>query len=695
MSEIPKTQDEIITAKVAALMSPYQSEISKRNVEIQKRDDYIYGEALMRNATFATNGDRTEYNWLERLVDIHVSQLMGRGFGVYSTYDKRDLSIAADIEDPKQIENDKMINKRLKMNADARRSLAHSILDENGGEELFQVGAELGSAYGFTVFKSWLGDKKKAWNLEALEHPQNFWAIWGSTSYRDMEACVYMYQINSSTAMRQYGRWLKEGETFKTNPEGTIPENPSPESPTEAAGSAQMVTVMEFTGYMPEVKGDNGDLFECDAGEETRINLLIVGGKVMRIETEEEKIPRYYIVPNRRAPRRPWGKADVTSTCIEINRTYIERMSDWVTLGNKLLYTKFKAIGFDVTNAPRWKSRTTEAIPMDADQDIKAIDVPTQFSYEFPSLVGELKENFVRSGRISRVLFDDPQAAGSNSNQALMTSMKGTIDAVEKKQKIWQRFLVDMLDDAVRTLARKYPSIAEFVDGEEDWNFYVKWPSVLRKEDPVYQQMVLNNFNSGGMSVDTLLEEQGVRDPGEELDRIRDNMSDPVTAAIMGRQLPLLAQQTIAPPPDPNAPKPPDIRHSVNWQAQMTPQQEANLAAQMGFQEGPFGMSMGPQGAAGKAAGENASNEGFIEGNAFAGGTPINRNEKGEEVGNAPTKQNQKGVDSKDGTAPPAQVATPDQNQPGTGVVSQPGSGQQPPVSAQGALNQSNQNNGG
>lgn len=684
-------EDRVILQKVIDQILPLQSEIATRNDYIQRRDDYIYGDSLMKNATFTTNGDKTLYNWLERVVDIHVSQLMGRGVQIYSTYDKRDLSVAADIQDPKQMDEDKLVNKRLKANADARRQFVQAIIDDNGGEELFQTGAESGAGFGFTVYKSYLGDSdEKPWHIEMLENLQNYWAIWSSDNFREKDGDVYMDQISPSYAYRTYGEYLDSGETFETNPMGTIPLDPNPAATVQAAGNQPMVTRIEFTGYLPEVRGEDGELYKCDPGEETKVNLLLVGGKVCRTETDENKIPRYYVIPNRRAQRRPWGLADVTDTCIEVNRTYIERMSDWITLGNKLLFTKFKAIGFEATTVPAWKPRTTEAIPMDQDQDIRPIDKGGDTTYQFETVNDRLMSEFIRSARISRVLFDDPQASASNSNQALMTSMKGTIDAVEKKQQIWQHVLTDMFEDALRTVVTKYDQLKEFIEGDENWSLYVKWPSILRKEDPTYQQMLLNRFNAGTISVDSFLEEQGTDDPGEEMDRIRDNMADTVPAAILGRQLPALAQSLINPAPDPNAPKPPEIKHTVNWRADMTPQQEANLASTMpGFQDGPFGMSMGPQGNQGLAAQENTDNAGFLDGNPFKGGTAITRGPNGEEIPNPA----QKGVDSKDGTAAPAAVATPGENTEGQGVVSQPGSGA-PAVSPQGAIDQANQQAG-
>ena len=124
----------------------------------------------------------------------------------------------------------------------------------------------------------------------------------------------------------------------------------------------------------------------------------------------------------------------------------------------------------------------------------------------------------------------------------------------------------------------------------------------------------------------------------------------------------------------------------------MTPQQEANLASELGFQNGPFGMSMGPQGSQGALAQSNVDNAGFLNGNPYRGGTAITKDQNGNPIPNPLVSQ--EGVNPNGGTSTPAQVSTQANNVPGTGAVSQPGSGATQ-TSPQGALNQQAQNNGG
>jgi hypothetical protein len=255
--------------------------------------------------------------------------------------------------------------------------------------------------------------------------------------------------------------------------------------------------------------------------------------------------------------------------------------------------------------------------------------------------------------------------------------MKPTSDIAEGKKQLWGPIIEQLFTDALETIASYDKDLAEIATG--DFELKVMWPSVMQKEDPVYQQMLLNRFNSNTISIQSFLELQG--ESKEEIDRIRDEMEDPLTAAINGRILQVLAQNVVAPPSDK-----PEVKTTVNLRGDLTPQQEANHATNLGFQDGPFPASMGPQGGQGLVAQENQDNQGFLTADAYKGGTPITRGADGQPVG-------MQAKDTNTGQQPQAQIATPAQNQEGTGVVSQPGSGATP-VSAQGALNQTNQQAG-
>jgi len=165
----------------------------------------------------------------------------------------------------------------------------------------------------------------------------------------------------------------------------------------------------------------------------------------------------------------------------------------------------------------------------------------------------------------------------------------------------------------------------------------------------------------------------------EEIDRINDEMDNPITAAIHGKLMNVLAEFKIAGPPTSAPPK-----INVNLKGDLTPQQETNMSVQHGFGDGPiYGPSSGPQGSLGQEATDNAVNQGYVTGPGFrSAGQPIIQ-------GGQPVNNGQSGQPSS-----PQTLTPPTGNAPGSQVMSAPGSGQATPNSPQGNLNQQAQRKG-
>lgn len=685
MDEAQKSNDDINKAFVADVQSRFgdaNDEIVDRNEEIAKLDDYIYGDKIKESCDIPIGHDFTPVNWLRRTVEIHKNMFMSRGFQVISTYDSQNEN-NVEYDDEKQ--RLRLQNTKAKYYAESRKNAIDAIIRDNGGNAFWATLAENASAVGTAAIKAYYDEDNKKYVLNEIESVENIYVLWGKDDFRAIDAVAFVYQVSKQTAISQYGA----PEYVATSPVGD-PFNFVATNTTVSNNSSSqpMVTIIEITGKLEGWASENKKLKQVPTGKETELNVKIVGTDVTRIISEPKKIPKYYILPNKRYRRRPWGKSDVSDAAIDINLTYIETLSDWRTHASKVNFQKYKAYGFGAdTQLPKSEARKVQVIPLSEGQDMQRLDQGQSNGQDFLQQMDECKEQFVRETGISRVLFDDPSVA-LNSNQALMTSMKPTSDIAEAKKQLWSPIIINIFQDALDTLAQYDETFKEITEGDENWSLRVMWPSVMQKEDPVYQQMLLNRKNAGTISLQSYLEAQG--ETVEEIDRIREEMNDTVTAAIHGNQLPLLAQQTIQ-PVDPNAKQEPPVKHTVSWRAEMTPQQEANLANEMGFQDGPFGMSMGPQGSSGGIAQSNVDNVGFLNGNPRQGGTPIDRNEQGQPIANPPVRQ--QGTNPNGGTATNAQIATQANNVEGTGVVSQPGSGATQ-TSPQGALNQQTQTQG-
>lgn len=617
-TEDSTTKDFISEARSA--FKSMESEIAVRNGQIIEHDDYIYGDRLENSLDIPIGHDATPVNWLRRTVEIHKNMFMGRGFNVVSTYDAQDSAAAADQEDRDRIE---LENKKAKEYAEQRQKLIRAIIDDNGGDAFWSALAENCSAVGNSAIKAYYDEKEEKYELCEIESLENLYVLWSKDDFREAQAFAYVFQVTKSDAISEYGA----PEDVETSPLGHPLDAISATSTSTSINQVftqPMVTILEITGIIEGWTADGGKLKRCKVGQEKEINALIIGDHVTRLISDPKKLPKYYILPNKHQRRRPWGMSDISDAAIQINMTYVETLSDWRTHASKVNFQKFKAFGFGFdTQMPKPAARTVEYLPLSEGQDIVPLQQGDANGQDFARQMDELKEQFVRETGISRVLFDDPSVT-LNSNQALLTSMKPTSDIAEAKKQLWGPVIKKIFEDALDTIALHKPEIQDLVDKDSDWSLKVMWPSVMQKEDPVYQSMLLNRFNTGTMSLQTYLEAQG--ETKEEIDRIRDEMNDATTAAILGKQLPMIAQMVVQ-------------AATADLQASLA----ANYPEIFGQQAQQGGQGGPPQG------------------------------------------QPQQG--------PAGPVAGPAENVPGTGPISQPGSGA-PAVSPQGALATTNQNNG-
>lgn len=648
--------------KLRTKLSEGSAEIITRNEMIVERDAYVYGDKLSTSIDIPIGHDFTPVNWLKRTVEIHKTQFMGRPFQLVSTYDSKDLLTAQDDQDKQRLEIE---NRKQKTVAELRERTVKDIIRDNGGHATFMEGAESASVAGSWIVKAWYDEDEKKYNISPVETIENCYTVWSQDNFRQYDVFAYVYQISKQTAMELYG----VSDKVATSPLGSPLNVIGAVTPLAQIESQPMVSIMEATGKLEGWCSYKGRVAKCTPGKETEFNMLFVGNELQRIIDKPKRLPKYYIFPNKKERRRAWAKSDITDAAINLNLTYIEALSDWRTIASKVNFPKFKMFNFgpDVT-LPKFKSRQIQGIGLSEGQDIQNLPMGDAGAVDFRAQIDEIKEQFVRETGVAQVLLDN-SGLDMNSNQALITSMKPTSDIAENKKELWTPILIQMFQDAIETLADYEPqTYGDLADETDPWIFRVQWPSHVQKEDPIFQQMLLNRWNSGTISLQSYLEAQG--ESSEEIERIRDEMTDMTTAAIHGKMLATLFSLNFLPAPSSAPPK-----VNVNLRGDLDPNQVGNLSFAHGFNggqpdpEGPFPTSAGPTGNAGLTAADNMENANSMTG-AYPNQTPVQQGPNGKPV------------------------ASTANNTPGTGAVSQPGSGA-PPVSPQGALTQTNQNNGG
>ncbi len=523
-----KTIQTEFIQQVLATLDQVSGEISERNQEISERDEYIYGKGIDKTIKVPAGHDKTPVNWLRRVVEIHRDQFMGRGFHPISTYNSQDLS---SVEDDQERQRLLMENKKAKQYAEARQDFFRAIIEDNGGFSFWQDLAESASAVGTAALKAYYNEDEQKYELCPIESVENLYVIWEQDDFRDYSAVGYVYQYAKNAAIREYGI---DAEA-PTSPLGSPLKYNWAISPVAGNSTQPMVTVMSVTGYIDGYAVEKGKLVQVAPGKETELHAMIVADKVYMLISDAKKMPRYYILPNKRVRRRPWGVSDVSEAAIAINQTYVETLSDWRTVASKVNFPKFKAFGFvDGSSLPKPKPRTVEIMGMADGQDIQPLNQGDANQVDFRAQLEELKEQFVRETRISRVFFDDPSIT-LNSNQALMTSMKPTTDVAEAKKHLWGPIIKQIFEDALDVVSQYDKTVKEIADADDTATIKIMWPSTLQKDDPVYQQNLLNRFNANTISLTTYLEQLG--ESKEEVDRLREEFENPLTGAILAKSL--------------------------------------------------------------------------------------------------------------------------------------------------------------
>lgn len=659
-------------------LSTLTGEIALRNKTIQYNDSYVYGDLLKRSIHVPTGHDFTPVNWLRRVCEIHRTQTMGDGFNISSSYHGVDVDSSFDPNAKGQLD---LVNNKKKTYAAARNKLFESILRDNGGESLFSRMVENASCVGNSVLKAWYDDDKGKYCLDQVEAVEHFYVVWNRDNYREYDFTGYVYQISKQQAVDQY----QVPENVATSPLGMPLAVLSSANTVDYISTQPMVTVMEVNGRVQGWNSANGILSRCRVGDETEVNVVIVGDHVYRVIDDKKYIPKFYIFPNKLIRRRPWGLPDITDGAININQTYIETLSDWRTVASKVNFPKWKGFGFGLdTQMPKPKPRTAEIIPLGEGQDIQPIqnaNSQANSELDFARQLAELKEAFVRETGISMQLFEMPDAPVGNSAQQSMVAMKSLSDQVEARRQLWQPIIRKVFEDALDTLALWDRNIAEIVNGDADWYIRVSWPPAMRKDDPAYQTMVLNRFAMGVTSIQSMLEALGIN-AKEEIDRINDEMDDPITAAMHGKMMSMLAEFKIAGPPTTAPPK-----INVNLRGDLTPPEVGDISAQHQIvnQQSPYPDQLGPQGNEGLRANDQTINKGFIKGAMdptaiYGGGQQPQQGQPGQQQGGQPQS--------------PQPLTPTTGNTPGTQMMSAPGSGQATPNSPQGNINQQAQRKG-
>lgn len=436
--------------------------------------------------------------------------------------------------------------------------LWYATLYDNNYETFMEEGSRNGSKLGTTILQwGWDSVNKRPFIINVAV-PENVRIGWASTDYKKINWAIHGFRIALDEAKERYNA---EGalETLQATSESKLS--------TPHTSKSLSTANIELKEESNPTEVDNYDGWVKDEKGNVR-NIIVVEDRPVK----NEKMPAgwpdipYIVIPNIVDPGRPWGVADIQPVFdhqLEIN----ERLCDNADLMRQINLVKYK-----ITNMP-------EAEPGDFEiggrifkllegQDVEAIAQPVSV-WPFKDHIERVLQMFSHQSLLP------PQVFGASpgnivTGAGISALFQGAISRMKSKQKRWN-YAFGQLFKNVMWLWSYYNEDAKEILKDGTYELEVVWPDMLPKDDAVHIQNVLNKLNARAVSLETAMNELGVKSPADEKDLIREERTDPT---LFPEQAMLTAQamQTLS---GENEEKKPEPKAQAGMAASQRQQQEA------------------------------------------------------------------------------------------------------------------------
>jgi hypothetical protein len=390
--------------------------------------------------------------------------------------------------------------------------LWYATLYDNNYETLLEEGARNGSKLGTTILQwGWDSLNKRPFIINVAV-PENVRIGWASTDYKKMNWAIHGYRLALDEAKDRYPGLL---DTLQATSESSLS--------TPHTSKSLATPGIELKDQTESDQVDNYDGWVKDEKGIVR-NIVVVEDRPVKNDKMPKGFPDipYIVIPNIVDPGRPWGIPDTQSVFdhqLEIN----ERICDNADLMRQINFVKYA-----ITNMP-------EAEPGDFEmgsrvykllegQDIKAIEQPVSV-WPFKDHIDRVMQMFSHQSLLP------PQVFGASpgnivTGAGISALFQGAISRVKTKQKRWNLAFGQLFKN-INWLWSYYNPDAKEILKDGTYELEVVWPDMLPKDDAVHIQNVLNKLNAKAISLETAMNELGVKSPADEKDLIREERTDP------------------------------------------------------------------------------------------------------------------------------------------------------------------------
>lgn len=503
-------------------------------IELEKtaRERYSsgYAEAQWRAARYEKyhrfyapiGGDQWPEDLSERPGKLHFTANLIRAF---VDTEARLLSIPPRFIIPPQETGDDGEQER---RAEATEKLFARYLENSGFDEWSFTFNQVKSLYGLGVLKPFWNDHSGMPDVSVIEQPQNIMFGWADSNFLDLDWAIYHYQISGLRAMLNYGL---DKEEVKRG------ANMAPPPSTYGGGDhADPVETLSFTNragrQATEYERMHVPVWDYwYLGEDNVVyNAVLVAGKLVQGPDPHSELPTipYIPVESDHEPGSPDGHGTA------------EVLLD-IQMGFNRALSHYAQHVWDTTD-PAYQLTGPEAptvvpaglVPLGGEiiapgPNAKVEEIRSGVNnFPFDALIATYWNSAHRLTGMSEILFGSPPGA-QTSARALQAQLDSSINRLDPKRRRYYEGLRALFSFWHFMLEKKNPKIGgigvkKVIDGLNHWKIVA--PEISPRDAIEHTQNVLNKVNGKLLSLQTAMDEVGVDNPLEEIDKIMSERSN-------------------------------------------------------------------------------------------------------------------------------------------------------------------------
>ena len=505
--------------------------IAALEIEKEARERYAsgYAEAQYRLTRYEkyhkyyspAGGDQWPEDLSERPGKLHFTINIIRRF---VDTEARLLSIKPRFVIPPDNGNDEERERK----AEATEKLFGKYLDNSGFDEWSFTFNQVKSLYGLGILKPFWNDSTGMPDVSIIEQPQNIMLGWSDSNFLDLDWAIYYYGISKFRAKLNWG--LSDAD-LEAGPAVVTP----PALGTGGGDHADPLETMSFSvrkggRVTSEYEKDQVAVWDywyigLDKGGRPLVhNAMIVAGKLVEGPVPHPELPTipYIPVENDHEPGSPDGHGTA------------ELLLD-LQMGMNRAISHYAQHVWDTTD-PAYQLTGPEApmivpaglVPAAGEivapgPNVRIEEIRSGVNnFPFDSLIGTYWNTAHRLTGMSEILFGSPPGA-QTSARALQAQLDSSINALDPKRRRYYEGLRALFSFWHYMLEKKNPKIdgigvKDVIAGLNNWK--VVPPEISPRDVIEHTQNVINKVNGKLVSLESAMDEVGVDNPKEELDRI-------------------------------------------------------------------------------------------------------------------------------------------------------------------------------